>query len=58
MKKFNKLFEIGTNVLLENGEWSYIYSINSNRNLVKVFGYGGEFQRIDIKKFSNKKGEK
>jgi len=54
MKKFNKLFKIGTKVLLENGEWDVVTDIHSTRKWVRLALYAGAFRREHIKKFTNK----
>lgn len=55
MKKFNKLFKVGTKVLLENGEWDTVTEIHYTRHWVKLKKFSGSFQRGHILKFSNKK---
>ena len=53
MKKFNRLFKIGTHVFINN-EWDIVTSIHENRKLIKVQNFLGIFQRGHVAKFSNK----
>jgi hypothetical protein len=52
MKKFNKLFKVGTKVKI-NGKWYSTRSINDQRIHIKVNGLAGEMQRGHIEQFSN-----
>lgn len=55
MKKFNKLFkENKTKVKLEGLSGMHtVKEVNETRNLIKVHGYVGSFQRAHVEKFTN-----
>ena len=53
MKKFNKLFKVGTKVII-SGEWYSVTEVHETRNWIKVDGLDGSFQRGHVAKFSNK----
>ena len=54
MKKFNKLFKVGTKVQIE-GEYGFrtVRSINDTRIHIKVEGMVGSYQRAHVIKFTN-----
>ena len=56
MKKFSKLIVAGKTRVQLAGEYGYrvVEEINENRNLIKVNGLHGSFQRKHILKFTNK----
>lgn len=54
MKKFNKLFRIGTKVQLNNGEWDVVKTITDKRYLVTLTNTEGHYQRSEVIKFTNK----
>ena len=55
MKKFNKNIIAGkTKVkILDDNKWYLVKEVHDTRNWVKVEGFGGSFQRVDILKYSN-----
>ena len=57
MKRFEKKIKVGTKVnlygtFLEN--FYKVTEINENRNLIRIEGFEGQFQRKHIKNYSNK----
>ncbi|EMQ19252.1 hypothetical protein [Vibrio cholerae] len=56
MKKFNKSFVSGQTKVQLSGEYGYrmVKEVNETRNLIKVDGLSGSFQRGDIITFTNK----
>lgn len=57
MRAFNRLFKIGTKVLLDSGDgkWHTITEIHETRKWIKVENnYGGSWQRNQIVRFTNK----
>ena len=55
MYKFNKIFKVGTKVLLgADLGWTTIKEINDARVNIKVEKFSGSFQRYDVLKFTNK----
>lgn len=56
MRKFNKLFVVGTKVKIAGSEgWHMITDINDTRVNIKVADLAGSFQRSHVVKFTNKK---
>lgn len=58
MRKFNKLFKVGTKVLTIGScgqkEWDVIKEIDETRQWIKLEKIMGSHQRNHIEKFSNK----
>lgn len=56
MKKFNKSFVSGQTKVQLSGEYGYrmVKEVNETRNLIKVDGLSGSFQRGHIITFTNK----